>query len=179
MNKLDLSDFFTTKAQSVDFSTRLSAVSQQVFATDFNLETTLIDQFGLQKKDKFIALLRDNTVKVESNSALEEFFALVQTQISSLPVATITLAFEPDETALRDLSEWFFQNLNRQVLFEIQIDPDLIAGSAILFNGKSRDFSVKEKFGQILTDTINNIKPSAAAPAAGHQSLEHFSQGRP
>jgi F0F1-type ATP synthase delta subunit len=179
MNKLDLSDFFTTKAQSVDFSTRLSAVSQQVFATGFSLETTLIDQFGLQKKDKFIALLRDNTVKVESNSALQEFFAQLQTQISSLPVATITLAFEPDETALRDLSEWFFQNLNRQVLFDIQIDPDLIAGTAVLFNGKYQDLSVKGKFNQILTDTINNVKPDTTAPAAGHQSLEHFSLGRP
>jgi F0F1-type ATP synthase delta subunit len=176
---LDLSDFFSTKAQSVDFSTRLSAVSQQVFATNFNLEATLIDQLGLQKKDKFITLLRDNSVKVESNSALQEFFGQIQTQISSLQVATITLAFEPDETALRDLSQWFFQNLNRQVLFEIQIDPDLIGGVAILYNGKYQDLSVKSRFSQILTDTITNLQPSAAAPTAGHQSIEHFSLGRP
>jgi F0F1-type ATP synthase delta subunit len=159
---LDLSDFFTTKAEAINFTSKLSTISQQVYATNFNLESALTDQFGLQKKDKFMSLLRNNEVKTESNTGLQDFFKGIGEQIASLPVATLTLAFEPDETVLHNLSQWFYQNINKQILFEIQIDPDLIAGVTILYNGKSQDFSVRQKFNQIVSDVLSskNTRPA-------------------
>jgi F0F1-type ATP synthase delta subunit len=154
MVKLDLSDFFTTKAQAVDFTTRLSTISQAVYATDFHLEEALTDQFGVQRKDKFMGLLRDNEIKVESNTALQEFLSLVDKQASSLLVVTLTLAFEPDEETLHEFSKWFFLNTSHQVLFEIKVEPGLIAGAAILYNGKFKDFSIKPQFDQILAKTL-------------------------
>jgi hypothetical protein len=154
MVKLDLSDFFTTKAQAVDFTTRLSTISQAIYATDFNLEEALIDQFGLQKKDKFIALLRNNEIKVDSPTALQEFLNQVGSLVSSLPTTSLTLAFEPDEEVLHEFSKWFFLNTSHQVLFDIQVDPNLIAGAAVSYNGKYKDLSVKPQFDQILAAAL-------------------------
>lgn len=154
MLQLDLSDFFITKPQAVDFNNRLSLVSRRIYETGFSLETALLEQLGLEKKDSFFALLRNNEVNTESNSALADFFTLLADHVSKLPIATISLAFEPTEKILRSLSEWFTLNINRQVLFDIKIDPDLLAGAAITYNGKYFDFSVKSQFDQLITRAL-------------------------
>lgn len=154
MPQLDLSDFFTTKPQAVDFSNRLATISKQVYETDFNLEIALLGQFGIEKKDKFVTFLRNNDVNTQVNSALEEFFSLLQQKISQLSVATLTLAFEPEAKIIQSFSQWFTLNTNRQVLFEIKIDPHLLAGAAITYNGKYFDFSIKSKFDQLVSDTL-------------------------
>ncbi len=182
MDQLNLSDFFTTRPQAVDFSTRLSAVSDQVYSAGFNLESALLAQFGLSKKDKFMTLLRDQAVNHESNSSLQEFLTRVREKIAALSVVTLTLAFEPDEKILYELSEWFVLNINRQVLLDINVDPDLIAGAAVTFAGKFQDFSVKPKFNEILTGVLASLTSSPvpdghqlAAPRTKHQSIEHIS----
>lgn len=177
MEQFDLSDFCTTKAQAADFSSRLENVVQQIYATDFNLDNCLLEQFGIQKKDKFSTLLRDNEVNIEANSELQGFIHKVIEKVNSLPVVDLTLAFEPDQSTLRDLSEWFILN-NKQVLFEIKIDKEIIAGAIIDYNGKHKDFSARSTFERIFNDSVNVENPEKEEETvllAGHQSLEHFS----
>jgi F0F1-type ATP synthase delta subunit len=150
MDRIDLSDFFTTKAESVDFATRLQEISKQIYETDFNLENSLLSHFGIQKKDKFLSLVRNNEINLEKNSILMDFIKQVLEKISTLPTVSLTLAFEPQKDTLHALSEWFILNINHQVLLDINIDPKLIAGAAINFNGKYKDYSAKSKFSSIV-----------------------------
>lgn len=159
MEILDLSDFFKTKAEAIDFSQKLSTVGQKIFETNFNLERILMEQIGLQKKEKFISLLRENNVNISSNAALKEFFDIIQNKISYLPVLSITLAFNPTEETLQALSDWFVLN-KKQVLFEISVDKRLVAGVAIYYNSKYLDFSIKSRFENILNSILNAEKNS-------------------
>jgi F0F1-type ATP synthase delta subunit len=207
MDQLDLSDFFNTKSQANEFVTHLSAISDEIYQTNFNLEKILMEEFGIRKKDKFISLLRENKISVDSASALKEFLGKIQTKISTLPIITLTVAFEPKEPTLAALSEWFLINMNKQVLFEITVDPDIIAGAAINFNGKFQDYSIKLKFEEILKKILttsaqsvtpvmqkpanlpengqiskatsqNNETPQIVSPNEGHQNIEDISFGR-
>ncbi len=153
MEILDLSEFFKTKAEAIDFSQRLSIVAQKIFETNFNLEKILMEQLGLHRKEKFVSLMRENNVNLSSNSALKDFITLIQSKISYLPVLSITLAFEPTAQTLQALSDWFLLN-KKQVLFEISVDRNLLAGVAIYYNSKYLDFSIKSRFEKILNDTI-------------------------
>jgi len=146
MEDLDLSGFFTTNVEAADFLTRISAISEDIYRTDFDLEKALIEQLGIRKKDKFAILLRDNKISQGSNPALKDFFDKIREKISSMPVISLTLAFEPGEETLKILSDWFPLNINRQVLLDIKVDIDLIAGAYISFNGKYSDSSVRPIF---------------------------------
>jgi F0F1-type ATP synthase delta subunit len=150
MNTLDLSSFFQTKAQASDFSSRIATLADKIYETDFNLEKALLNEFGLKKKDAFTRVLHENNISLESHTALKEFFTMMQQQITSLPVLTLTLAFEPNDDTMKALAEWFILNMNRQVVFEINVDRTLIAGAAISFNGKAADLSIKDKFTHIV-----------------------------
>jgi F0F1-type ATP synthase delta subunit len=156
MEELDFSDFFKTNVQAVDFITRLSAVSEEIYETDFDLEKALAVEFGIQKKDKFIALLRENRIPPDSGSALKDFINKIQDKVSSLPVVSLTIAFEPEEKTLKSIFDWFPLSINKQVLLDIKVDANIIAGASVSYNGKCLDFTVKPVFDQTYNETPDN-----------------------
>ena len=154
MDGVDLSSFFHTKAQSHDFSIRLANLSDKLYETGFDLEKALIDDLGLTKKEKFMSLLRNNNVNISSISDLRNFLDKLQEKIKNLPTLSLSLSFEPNEQTLELLDEWFTLNLKKQFIFDIAVNPKLIGGAAINFNGKYLDCSIKSKFDKILLDVL-------------------------
>lgn len=177
MNQIDLSPFCKTKSEAIDFSKRLAVISAKLYQTNFNLEKEVLAEFGLMKKDKFISLLQENEVSTASVPALKDFFEKVQQTASTLPVLSLTLAFEPQEQTLSLLSQWFLLNIKKQVLFDITVNPSLIAGISLSYQGKYKDFSIKQKFDTLVTDMLN--KPQQAnTPATQHQAINTMHMGR-
>ncbi|HUQ84927.1 MAG TPA: hypothetical protein VM077_01260 [Candidatus Limnocylindrales bacterium] len=184
MEGLDLTDFFQTKEGSLDFSNRLATLSEEIYKSDFNLEKSLTNHFGIQKKDKFISILRTHSVNTESTSDLKKFLTFAQEEIKVFPVLSIKLAFDPNEKILKAISEWFILNIKKQVLLEIIVDPKLVAGCDISYKGEFKSMSVKPKLDQIIKDVLANSKNST--PATGknntspgtNQNLDNFSIGR-
>ena len=152
MEQLDLSEFFNTKPQADDFSQRMSLISAQIFEMSFNPEAALLEHFGLKKREAFMNLLRNSKVNAESRKAIKEFTDAMLIKITALPVISIVLAFEPRETTLQLLSRWFILNLKKQVLFDIKIDEKIVAGAAVMSNGKYLDFSIKPHFDRAFAE---------------------------
>lgn len=152
---LDLTPFFKTKAQATDFAMRLAPISAKIYETNFNLDQALMDEFGLQKKDKFLSLLHANKINTEKTSDLKAFFSKIQDHINKLPVLSMTVAFEPKEKTLAAIAEWFMLNLKKQMLFEITVEPDVIAGAKINYKGKFLDASAKPVFDKMLIEILN------------------------
>lgn len=184
MEFIDLSDFITTKGEANDFLAHLRAISDKLYQTDFNLKKAITDQFGITKSDRFLTLLRDNNINSETLPAVKDFLQKMEEQVASLPVLSITMAFEPSEQTLKALSEWFLVNMKKQMIFDITVDRSLIAGSLITFNGKFTDYSIRPIFQRILQDTVNRmvqITASQKIPPSEqnlHQRAEDISLGR-
>lgn len=160
MDQLDLSAFFQTKDQANDFSSRLSFISERIYNTNFNLEKMLIDQFGIKKKDIFITLLRENKIDRKSNSNLKLFFESIIKNIATVPILSLTVAFEPNEKTLQALSQWCLLQINKQIVFEIHVDKSIIGGAIIDYHGKHMDYSIRPTFNQILNDVLVKKNPT-------------------
>lgn len=154
---LDLTPFFKTKAQATDFMTSMAAVASVIYETNFNLEQALLNEFGLAKKDKLIALLHANKINIENTQALKAFFTKIQDTTSKLPVLSLTIAFEPKEKDLQAMSEWFIMNIKKQMLFEVTVNQNLIGGAVINYKGKFMDASIKPHFDKILKDILEHV----------------------
>jgi hypothetical protein len=183
MEQLDLSPYFKTKAQAADFSARLSAIAEAVYKTDFKLDAVLLEQIGVQKRDKFMSLLRDNGVNSESNSDLKTFFDTLQEKIAAMTVLSLTLAFEPKEQTLNAITDWFLVNSNKQILLEIVVDPTLLGGATLTFNGVYKDFSIKQTFVRILQEVVAESaqpQPAQTTPDSPeqHQDINTIHLGR-
>jgi hypothetical protein len=157
---VNLSRFFKTKSEARSFSVRLAKVSGRIFETNFHLEPALSDEFGLQRKELFMTLLHEQNINLDKPSAIKDFLTLLQNQINAMPVLSLSIACEPNEMTLKTLSDWFLLSLKRQVLFDITVEPSLIAGLAIHYNGKYLDYSIRPTFAKV----ISEMRSLPAAP---------------
>jgi hypothetical protein len=179
MDQVDLSELFTTRVEANDFLSRLTTLSESLFKTSFNLEKELVDQFGVNKSDRIIAILRQNNINPESTPAVKDFLFILMSKISSFPVLTLTIAFEPTGQTLKNLSEWFFINMHKQMLFDIHVDRSVIAGAHITYNGKFFDFSIKSTFEKTLQAYMErlahpnaHIVPKPVMPQTVNQPIQ-------
>lgn len=166
MEKIDLSDLFNTKSQADDFSARLTIVLKKIFETGFHPEKALLEQYGIKKTEAIMTLLRNNNINPESRIGIKEFFEKVQEKVSTLPVLSLVLAFEPSEENLQAFSRWFILNTNKQVLFEIKVDTTLIGGALILSEGKYLDYTIRPSFEKIMNATLFGVKTTPRVTAS-------------
>jgi hypothetical protein len=186
MDQVDLSPFFKTKSQANDFSARLAVFSEKIYSTTFDLDKELLDQLGMQKKDKFITLLRNSKISIDKPADLKGFVDKLRQYVTTLPVLSLTFAFEPKEQSLKRLSEWFSLNLKKQILFDITVDQTIIAGTTLTYSGKFLDYSIKPKIDQLLQQMIDGTPPISETveikttdttknqPVTQHLSAEHL-----
>ncbi|MBN1168303.1 F0F1 ATP synthase subunit delta [Candidatus Woesebacteria bacterium] len=158
MGTLDLTEFFTTKAESNDFSARLANLASNLYKLDKDLEKGLQEQLGYQKKDKFLSLLRECDIPLDSNQEITKFIENIVDEISSMPEATITIAIEPDKEILKTIADWFILNLKKQVLIKITADSNLIAGAAVDYQGSHVEFAVNKELDTLFSTKPQNIK---------------------
>ncbi len=177
---MDLSNFFKTKTQADDFRTRVAKISEMSYQTNFNLENALMEQFGFEKKDKFITLFRDNKINTTSASHIKAFLEKIQTEMTAIPLVPLTIAFEPKEQTLKALCDWFELNVNKQVIFDISVDKKMVGGANITYNGKFLDLSIKSRFEQIVHNVLDKSETLPKPPQlqANHQNLNDLHLGR-
>lgn len=178
MEDFDLSDFFQTKAQAIDFSTRLAHIIESLYKTDFILERVLMEQFGIQKKDVFLKFLRSQNIATEKIDSLKAIFTKMQETIQTLPILSLTIAFEPNETTLKLVSQWFVAQLHKQLLLDIKVDTGVIGGAAMTYKGRYLDYSIKPVFDKIFKETLSHPQNLNNTNLAGHLSTEHIELGR-
>lgn len=66
--------------------------------------------------------------------------------ITKLQILSLYLTFEPDESALSQISAYARKTFNLPLLLlDIKLDPDLVAGTAISWKGQLRDYSLHAK----------------------------------
>jgi F0F1-type ATP synthase delta subunit len=176
METIDLSDFFITKAEANAFAQHLTKIFDTIYTAHFDLDKSLMQELGMQKKEALIKLLRENKVQDSSIPALQEFLKKIQDAIATLPLVTLTIAFEPTNETLKAFSQWFLFTLKKQVIFDIHVDTSLVAGATITANGKFKDYSLKALFEKTIEEKPP-MQQQTATPTL-HQSTEHVTLGR-
>lgn len=69
--------------------------------------------------------------------------------ICALPILQLTLAFEPSEVVIGNISRWARQNLADGVLLDLSLDRSVLGGAIIMYQGKFYDFTLRKKLQSI------------------------------
>ncbi|MBU3978588.1 F0F1 ATP synthase subunit delta, partial [Patescibacteria group bacterium] len=84
---------------------------------------------------------RDTLSKREEINAL---FLSVYKTICSLPMLQLTLAFEPSEAVIDNISRWARQNLAAGILLDLSLDRSVLGGAMIMYNGRFYDLTLRK-----------------------------------
>lgn len=89
----------------------------------------------------FIKLLPENRKK---------FLDELNQQIKELKVLRLRIAIELPLADLEQICQWARKNLSADIILDVEVDPSLVAGAEISFQGKYVDMSKKSELEKIL-----------------------------
>ncbi len=89
--------------------------------------------------------------KKEFQKAKQQIFFLemLKEHLFSLPKVKMQLAFSPDADSLARISQWLEKEFKYRVILDITVNPGLMAGAIIEYQGKRANFSLSKKMKEI------------------------------
>jgi F0F1-type ATP synthase delta subunit len=84
----------------------------------------------------------------------EKFLEDLLKEIEALPMIQVEIAFEPSQEALEQIHAWAVEQVGQNALIDVSIQPDLLGGATISYQGKYFDGSLKENLQELISGAI-------------------------
>lgn len=120
-------DIVKTKNKSVDFINLLDEVLKLTYSKKFN-------------KD----ILKELPFEIDENTDISEQLKIYKNAILEAKILDLTLFFEPDDSFITKLYDWFKKNGFNNFLLNISVDSKICGGLEISYNGKYVDLSIRK-----------------------------------
>jgi len=82
----------------------------------------------------------------------QSFLIETKQKLHDLPVISLTLSFVPDEKIIEKLSGWIKVNVTKETILDIEVDPQILGGAVVAFNGKYLDESLRKKMEEVFSN---------------------------
>jgi len=70
----------------------------------------------------------------------------IREALGGVHAVKITLAAEPPRSLVKEIWTWVGKHAGEEIILEIKINPGIIGGALIAWNGRYADFSLREKW---------------------------------
>lgn len=127
----------------LDLNKRLRALKDYLTHNFYAKDDKYLESLPIEES-QWLKGLGDDFYKNFSQQNLTEMMASIEAEIKKIPSITIYLAFELPHPEVKYLSDWFRQNYHKNYLIEIKLNPNLIAGCALVKNGLYKDYSLSQ-----------------------------------
>lgn len=120
---------------------RIKALKEKMNIELYNLK---VESKELDKEEAaWVDSLGPDFLSQFKRDDFHEVFEELDKSISALQPLVIYLAFDPGPSQIILIGAWLRQNYNKTFIFDIKIDPSLIAGCAFIWRGVYKDYSLK------------------------------------
>lgn len=90
-------------------------------------------------------------------------FTKIEEYVSKLKALTIYLAFEPKEEQAKQIGSWVRDLYSQKMVIDFKYDPELIGGSAFIWNGIYKDYSIRSRIQGDKERLLSSFKSFLAA----------------
>ncbi len=89
---------------------------------------------------------------------LASVFEGLQRQITQLQTLTLYLTFDPDIESIQQIGEFARRTFSPLIMLDIKYDPNLIAGTALVWKGVYKDYSLRSKIDARKGEILESFK---------------------
>lgn len=137
-----------TTEDVVKLEEEIDLLLQSIYHVDKQMfEETLERQVRIR-----VAMEIRKLIQQAKSSKKEEVKALLSDAyrtVCVLAILQLTLAFEPSEIVIGNISRWARQNLAAGILLDLSLDRSILGGALIMYHGKFYDFTLRKKLNEI------------------------------
>lgn len=141
---LPLRNYLHTTVDAHELQILLRSFSEQLFQSSDKTEDIFTKQLPYDIASFLSKLLEQYHINKDDKMQIRVFITEVIAAINDLPIVSLTLARSPKKATIITVQEWFLRTYNKLILLDVTLDPELIAGSVIQFQGKYHDYSLKK-----------------------------------
>lgn len=137
-----------TTEDVVKLDEEIDLLLQSVYHVDKGMLDSIL---GRMVRLRVAAEIR-NLIKKETNFKKDEIKPLLSDMyrtVCSLPILQLTLAFEPSEAAIGNISRFARQNLAAGILLDLSLDRSILGGAVVMYRGKFYDFTLRKKLNEL------------------------------
>ncbi len=102
-----------------------------------------------KKEDKISELLEKNNFidegEFKKNQSIKRLFNKLRNQLSEISQVKMEVAFSPSRETVEEFIQWFEENMNKRVVLDLTVNPEIMGGVIIEHEGRWIDMSLKEK----------------------------------
>jgi len=144
-----LSEKIITEEDLVFFLDQLSIVRKFLFSqTHIPLSERLKSKID-EKLRKEIEKLEKEKILPSSPEDQSSFFKGLENFLLKIPKVKLEIAFEPSEEFISKVKEWFKEKIKKRVILDISVNPKIVGGAKIEFQGKWKDFSLEKEMEKL------------------------------
>ncbi len=108
----------------------------------------------IRTKEELVFLLEEIArKKIELRK--EEIYKL-EKKLRSLPEIKLEIAFSPDDNFINKLGQWIEKELGQKIILDITVNPKVVAGAIIEYQGNWRDFSSAKEIDRLFIKELTN-----------------------
>ncbi|QQS44646.1 hypothetical protein IPM65_03550 [Candidatus Roizmanbacteria bacterium] len=97
-----------------------------------------------------LELAEENNIKLRDGESSNPFLTDIINMLKKAPKVDITLAFHPTYEQLKGILKWWRSEIEPHIILNLQIDPSLVAGAVIGYNGEITNLSLQEGLNTFL-----------------------------
>jgi hypothetical protein len=103
-------------------------------------------------KNKIDEKIRKEIEKLEKEGILSSlpekqliFFQELEKFLLEIPKVKLEIAFEPNDEFVLEIDKWFREKVGAKVILDIFVNPKIVGGAKIEYQGKWADFSLEKE----------------------------------
>lgn len=148
MNDYSLSSIKTIEEKRRLYS-EISLVLEVLFRQQADLEKILEAKVSPQLRAYILGLLQGKSLDETLREKIAKTLAEIKNKAEGLEAITLTLAFQAQQSTIDKISSFARQNLGENTIIEINVEPNILGGAIIVFNGRYHDYSLKTKLEEV------------------------------
>lgn len=127
----------------------LDSLKKRFLVLKLKMESKIYSSEDKKLKEEDVEWLKsfdEKTLEAVSGKQFPETIKFIENFINGINKLTIYFVFLPTEAQLKEIGTYLREGLkNPRLVFDLKIDPNLIGGCALAYNGVYKDYSLKGK----------------------------------
>ena len=140
-----------TKEDLIFFIEEVNILQSFIFK---NTRIPLSDRLNKKVEEDFkqyIKELEDQNLLSGSPNQQLSFFEDLKDYLQKIPQLKLEIAFSPPRSFLLAIKKWFREKNGQEVILDITVNPEIVGGATIEYQGRYRDFSLLEKLNKSIS----------------------------
>lgn len=142
---MNLLDTIATKQEALSFLDKLEALGDNFYHTRKEISRGIGKLFTIEEAEILEKYCKSKEINIKDFAEYKRLVEEYRIQLENTKLLLIYFSFEPSKELVQKIAGWVILNIKRKLLLEVHINQELIAGSALVYDGKYRDYSMKRE----------------------------------